>query len=182
MGSGPGEQGEPAVGDQARQGGKRAGGGAAAPWSAGYGPRGGPLRNLEGCAEDRPARDERGVGAALTPPGKACPSASRGHAHRCPVGPAGVLTLGQSSSWARVSWAIRQVCGTVSTAPQLAGTWHTRARCPMHTPAPPSALGQPFLTFTSGANEARSPHVLSVPRAHPPSLSSRDDRSKPRSL
>lgn len=182
MGSGPGEQGEPAVGDQARQGGKRAGGGAAAPRSAGYGPRGGPLRNLEGCAEDRPPRDERGVGAALTPPGKACPSASRGHAHRCPVGPAGVLTLGQSSSWARVSWAIRRVCGTVSTAPQLAGTWHTRARCPMHTPAPPSALGQPFLTFTSGANEARSPHVLSVPHAHPPSLSSRDDRSKPRSL
>ena len=95
-----------------------------------YGPRGGQLRNLEGCAEDRPPRDERGVGAALPPPGKACPSASKAHAHRCPVGPAGVLTLGQSSSWARASWAIRRVRRTVSTARQLVGAWHTRARCP----------------------------------------------------
>lgn len=167
VGSGPGEQGQPGVGNKARQGGKRAGGGAAAPWSVGYGPWGGQLRNLEGCAEARPPRDERGVAVALTPSGKARPSACSAHAHRGSAGPAGVLTLGQSSSWARKGEPGHQT-GLRDSLHGAAGAWQHRhaARCTRPHPCLP--WGSLFSLSSPGQMNPGLPASCLSPVAPPP--------------
>lgn len=128
--------------------------------SVGYGPRGGQLRNLEGCAEDRPPKDERGVGAALPPPGKACPSVSR-----CPVGPAGI------SHWVRA--ALGQGRAGPSDGSAGRSPRHTLARCP-HPRLPWGSL---FSLSRPGQMTQVSPVKASLPLDCSPLTGGNDRRS-----